>query len=141
MRIRRQILVALPTLGSLLLLSGCGDDDGNVDALGDAGVDAGICVNAHHRYNEFVATNKVCSSDDDCIIVGGCSNTLGFAAVAASVRRQAQELSNAPSSCGKFDGPLYDAVCLEKKCTLMRNGRACGMKPVDASARSGQSDQ
>lgn len=109
-------------LGVASMALSCGDDD-------DA------CERARKKYAAYVESHQQCQVDGDCVVVGGCSNTLGFASVRVDSRQEAQRLSEAPSPlCSQYDGPTFGAVCQAGQCQTVSSGLYCGMPTLRLDA-------
>ena len=120
----------------LVLTSGCSPDDSTyADQGGDAGDVRGEdgsadtiqqrCGEAHERLLSYVAKHRQCTRSDDCAIAGGCNDALGFVAVNASAREEAQRLASVPG-CGWADGSLEAAVCEQGVCVGRQIDVSCG---------------
>jgi hypothetical protein len=88
---------------------------------------------------DFVAEHNRCTSDSDCVIVGGCSGEWGFRAVSSSAQEEARARSRA-TECRVFDGPIYSTACRDNRCALLPTGAYCGAPPIDAGRDAARTD-
>lgn len=87
------------------------------------------CQAKHDAYYQFVASHLACTSDSDCAVVGDCGPNADFVAVAASAAGEAYQLAEARCP-GTYDGPVFDARCIDSKCDLeQRTDTCCGCPP------------
>lgn len=99
----------IPHAATLLLLlytqttSGCAKED--------------ACTRSETAFEDFVAANLSCNSDEDCKIIGDCGPNSDFRAVRASAADEAYRL--AQERCSEsWDGPVYTTRCVAGQCTL-----------------------
>lgn len=108
-------------------------DDGGTPLPGDLDL---RCREGLQRLETFLSSRRSCERHEDCAIIGGCSGSIGFAAVRADARDEAQRM--AEGICGYNDGPLYSASCEQNRCVTRRSGGVCGSAPGTGSCRDGQ---
>jgi hypothetical protein len=137
----------------ILSQGGCGDGgngsgppDGGVAAVGsghdatpDVDVtatssrpDADVCAQRSASFTDFVAAHGACASNADCTVIGDCGPNADFRAIRVDASAHGLELMRARCE-GTYDGPLFDAVCVNRACALqLRMGECCGCPPNDA---------
>jgi len=104
------------------------DVSGNADGAGDASA----CAQRNASFTDFVAAHSACTSKTDCTVIGDCGPNADFRAIRVDASAQGLELMRARCE-GAYDGPLFDAVCVNRACALqLRMGECCGCPPNDA---------
>jgi len=116
-----------------------GTDAATEQSPRDASMDAAVRSDAKItgfdacvQQTQFLEAHRTCSTEEECVIVGSCSDGFGFEAVHVSVRAEAQALSDNAACNRKIDGPNFNARCERNKCVARPNGRWCGGPSRDA---------
>lgn len=105
---------------------GDGPRDAQVlDAAPDADVD--VCGMEIAAQQDLLARAQAagCERDQDCVLIGSCSEGFGFVAVPQAFAAETQALMDA-TECVTFDGPLYGARCEVGRCVARDSGGYCG---------------
>jgi hypothetical protein len=106
--------------------------DADVSGNADGAADANVCAQRSASFTDFVAAHSACTSNTDCTVIGDCGPNADFRAIRVDASAQGLELMKARCH-GPYDGPLFDAVCINFACGLQRRtGACCGCPPNDA---------
>ena len=99
--------------------------------------DADVCARRSATFTDFVAAHSACTSNTDCTVIGDCGPNADFRAIRRDASAQGLELMRARCD-GAYDGPLFDAVCVDHACGLqMRIHVCCGCPPDDGGFDGG----